>query len=79
MNEKISLGDFLTEEEIERALKLYRQSSHYNFAKLCDEQIVTPNIERINKKLKQQNDPRYLAYAIQYCIEQVAQCRGRQS
>lgn len=63
----ITIGDFLTDQEIERALSLYRKNPE-KFHKLCKEKIIAPNIERINTKLGQPNDPDFLAFAVEYSI-----------
>lgn len=57
----VSVTDFLTSEEIKRAMEL-------KTAKLIREQIVEPNIKRINVKLGQENDPMYLSYMIEYIL-----------
>ena len=62
-NRTVSLGEFLTESEMALALSLGK-------AKEIAQQIIKPNIERINKALGQQNDPMYLAYAVEYVIGQ---------
>jgi hypothetical protein len=66
----VTVLDFLTPVEIAEALKLYQTAAPGTFAKLLDEQTITPNIERINKALGQENDPRYLAYLVEYAIMQ---------
>lgn len=53
---KITLSDFLTEKEILKVIELN------DAKKICDE-IIRPNIEKINKKLGQANDPMFLGYA----------------
>lgn len=62
----IAITDFLTESEIHSATKLYRTASPGTFAKRCDEEIITPNMARINAALGQENDARYLAYCVEY-------------
>jgi hypothetical protein len=57
----ISLGDFLTDEE------LLRISMIMDRKRIRDE-IIKPNIDRINKALGQENDPDYLAYAVEYSM-----------
>ena len=32
------------------------------------DEIIKPNIDRINKALGQENDPDYLAYAVEYSM-----------
>jgi len=61
MNKQITLGDILTDREILLAAKLLK-------AKEIAEQIIKPNIERINKKLGQENDPMYLGYLVEYAV-----------
>ena len=53
--------EFLTPEELKEVFRLKK-------AKLIKEQIIAPNIERINKTLQQENDPMYLAYALEYVV-----------
>jgi hypothetical protein len=65
-----TIHDFLTDAEIVEAIKLYATAESGTYARLVDEQIITPNIERINKALGQENDPRYLAYAVEYVLSQ---------
>jgi hypothetical protein len=60
----ITLGDFLTEEQIALALKLHPDVS------LIQAEVVEPNMKEINRKTSQENDARYLAYAIVYAISQ---------
>jgi hypothetical protein len=57
----VTLGDFLTDDEIAEAARLR------DHAKIL-EQIIAPNLERINAALGQENDARYLAYAIEYAV-----------
>jgi hypothetical protein len=59
-----AIADFLTEAEIRKAIKL-------KTAKPICEQIIKPNLERINKALGQENDAMYLAYAVEYAMGQV--------
>jgi len=61
----VTLGDFLTHDEIAEAVRL---GDH---AKILD-QIVAPNLKRINAALGQENDARYLAYVIEYAVSQHA-------
>ena len=69
MPKTVSLSDFLTEAEIRKAVRLYRQHGPSGaLNKVLTEEIISPNITRINKALGQENDPRYLAYAIEYAI-----------
>ena len=62
-----TVGDILTDEEIERAKELYRQyrGTGQFASKVCAE-LIQPNMARINKNLGQENDAKYLAYAVEY-------------
>jgi len=71
----ITLADFLTEEELDRAAKLYEHREATGYAKAVCEQIIRPNIERINKALNQENDPMYLAYAVEYVMNEARKGR----
>lgn len=62
----MTLPEFLTEAQIEAALKLYKETPTEKLNKALREQILEPNMEEINRKLGQENDPAYLAYAIEY-------------
>jgi len=66
MSKKVGISDFLTVEEVVRAIKLYRDARAGTFAELCAEKIITPILPRINKKLGQENHPLYLAYMVEY-------------
>jgi hypothetical protein len=67
---QITIADFLTDAEIEQAVTLYKAAAPGTFNKLITEQIITPNMTRINKALGQENDPRYLAYAVEFVLTQ---------
>jgi hypothetical protein len=62
---QIQVGELFTEDEINRAIKLYASVPTHLFATRCDAEIVAPVIDRINKKTGQQNSSRYLAYVLQ--------------
>lgn len=57
----ITLFDFLSEKEIQEAVKLQNRIS-------VRDQIISPNMERINKALGQENDPDYLSYMVEYVM-----------
>jgi len=61
----VALTDFLTDKQIARAMEL-REAK-----KICEE-IIRPNLAAINRKLGQENDPMYLAYAAEYIISKIA-------
>jgi hypothetical protein len=66
MTRSVRITDFLTQEEIVRAMRLYNKASPGTFASRCAEEIIAPVIDRINQKLGQENDPRYLGYAVEH-------------
>jgi hypothetical protein len=69
----ITIDQFLTPAEIERAITLYKTlAGSGKFAATIDEEIITPNMPRINKALGQENNSRYLAYAVEFVIGEVA-------
>ena len=73
----VSITQFLTEAEIQRALELWNKRTTdrkigWNDARcICDE-IIRPNIERIKRALGQENDPMYLAYAVEFVMMQAS-------
>lgn len=68
----ITLDQMLTPAEIDRAFVLYETlAGTGKFAATIDAEILTPNMERINAALGQKNDPRYLAYAVEFVISQL--------
>ena len=58
----VTLPDFLTEQQIQKATELYPNREAIR------EQVIRPNMTEINRKLGQENDPDYLAYAVVYVI-----------
>ena len=65
----VTLHDFLTVDQIEKAIELGAAKA------ICDE-IIEPNINEINQKLGQENDPMYLAYMTEYAVKQVGNGRS---
>lgn len=55
------LKDVLSDEEVLQVLELKTA------AEIC-EHVIKPNIERINRDLKQVNDPMYLAYMCELAV-----------
>lgn len=62
----VKITDILTDEQIHRAVELGRAQE------ICSE-IIKPNIEEINLKIGQQNDPMYLAYMVEYALVSIKQ------
>ena len=61
----ITLRDFLTPAEIKRAIKIWN-TDRSNFHRRVLAEIVTPAMPEINRELKQENVPGYIAYLIEY-------------
>jgi hypothetical protein len=70
MPKQFTLPDFLTEDEIWKCQELYKHDRK-NFHQRCMEEIIKPNIQRINNALGQENDPGFLAYAVEYVMMQI--------
>jgi len=68
MVKTLPLGQILTTKEMKEALKLYENCETHQFAERCAAEIIGPAILRINETSGQENDPKYLAYCIQYAI-----------
>lgn len=66
----IAVGQILTEKEMKKALKLYDSAENHTFADRCASEIISPVIDRINQASGQENDPKYLAYCVEYAIMQ---------
>ena len=74
-----AIGDFLTDEEIGLALDLYRDDPDTFHGRFRD-QVIIPNLDRINSSLGQANDPDYLAYAVEaamiFSTQTTEDCNG---
>lgn len=71
-NKQITLDMFLTDAELEQCGKLYDTlGTTGKFAKTVCAEVITPKIERINAALGQENDPMFLAYAVEYVLMQL--------
>jgi len=63
--QRVAITEILTQEEIEKCVKKYEEIGKTGkFAAWVDENIITPNLERINRTVQQENDSRYLAYFV---------------
>lgn len=79
MSKQVAITDFLTPAQIEQCLALWRQHKGFvgtAFINELVEKVIAPNLLEINRKLGQENDARFLAYAAGYIISQT---QGRQS
>jgi len=69
MSRGVSIDQFLTAAEIRKAAAIYKKHRGTGkVAAMIDAEIIAPNIERINKALGQPNNPRYLAYAVEFVM-----------
>lgn len=63
------VSDFLTEQQIALVLHLWdHKTSAADFRQKVLAQVITPNMAEINRKLGQENDPRYLMYALEHML-----------
>jgi hypothetical protein len=62
----MTLPQFLTEAQISEAHALYKDHGGVDAKGKIQKQVIEPNMAAINKKLGQENDPSYLAYAVVY-------------
>ena len=67
---KISIDSFLFYHEVQQAIQLYHIAEPGTFARRCADEIIRPNLQRINATLGQENDPLYLAYVVEYTFIQ---------
>lgn len=75
-DKQVAITDFLTEAEIKLAVAMHAELSkkgqaHYFANKFCED-VTKPNIARINAALGQENDPKYLAYMVEYVVSRAA-------
>jgi hypothetical protein len=78
MTKDVRITDFLTEHEIKIAHSICSKLEPHMRNKAITERIIEPNMARINRALNQENDPRFLAYAVEYCIlKRKGAARGR--
>jgi len=64
----LPVGQILTQKEMKEAIRLYKKCETHQFAERCAAEIIRPAIERINKVTGQENDPKYLAYCVEYSL-----------
>lgn len=60
----VTMRDFLTSDEVDKAVELYTYH-RLAFHNRCRDEVIKPVIDRINADLGQENDPDYLTYAIE--------------
>jgi hypothetical protein len=67
----VTLPQFLTEEQIAEAVRLYEAHGTGAVPKILA-RVIEPNMDAINAKLGQENDARYLAYAVVHVLTRAA-------
>ncbi len=65
----MALPQFLTEAQIAEAIRLFETHGDRAVDQIRT-RVIEPNMTAINAKLGQENDSRYLAYAIVYVLMQ---------
>jgi hypothetical protein len=59
----MSVGEIFSQSDLVRAQELYPD------ARAICEQVIRPQLEEINRRVGQENDPMYLAYALVYLFD----------
>lgn len=68
----VALPDFLTEEQIQAAWKIWQAAESESVARCrIRDEIIVPNMSTINGKLGQENHADYLAWAVIYVFMRV--------
>jgi hypothetical protein len=65
----LTLPQFLTKDQIRKATRLYKKFGTNAVSQIRAE-VIEPNMAAINAKIGQENDARYLAYAVVYVLSQ---------
>lgn len=61
-----AIGDFLTEGQLREAIGYCETLEPHEIHVAIRDNVIAPNMEEINRKLGQENDPDYIAYAVQH-------------
>jgi len=69
-----TLLDFLTEAQIADALDLYDKHGDRAVEQI-QQRVIEPNLPAINAKIGQENDARYLAYAVVHVLTKAREQR----
>lgn len=68
MTKTTTLGSFLTDEQINQAIQIVKTESTPH--KRLLEEVIKPNMEEIDRKIGQENDAGYIAYAVEHVLSQ---------
>lgn len=66
------ITDFLNPDQIEAAFAIYQTLGGDSLlaAKMIQEQVIEPNMDQINQRLGQTNDPAYIGYAVLFVLRE---------
>lgn len=73
-----SLDQFLTSEQLEHCCAIWVECAGNDilFVGRVEVEVMLPNMAEINRKIGQENNARYLAYATYYVFSQVMTRKG---
>jgi hypothetical protein len=71
----LALPQFLTRSQIYEASNLFKTYGDRAVEQI-QAQVIEPNMATINAKLGQENDPKYLAYAVVYVLSQAREAQS---
>lgn len=71
----VTIPQFLTEAQIAEAVRLFEFHGMWDAVEPIRLHVIEPNLAAINEKLGQENDARYLAYAVVHVLSQAAAVR----
>lgn len=60
--------DILSDREIKQAIALFKKVPSHKLNAALVAKLIEPNIDRINRNLNQDNDPKFLAYAVEWAL-----------
>lgn len=69
-DKEFQLGDLFTEAEIDRARTLYLRCAPGTFNRIVVEEVVKAAMPRIDRVTGQENDARYMGYALENAFMQ---------
>ncbi len=66
-----TIEDILDDQQIRRAIVMFDElGGHHQVVNRYVSELIEPNLAEINKRLGQENDARYLAYAVYWAVSQ---------
>jgi hypothetical protein len=71
MTKQITVENFLSTAQLRKAIAIYKSKPRNLHRELLNK-VVLPHMAEINRKLDQENHPDYIAYAIEYALNQAA-------